>query len=88
MPYVYLIVKGHKMKRIKCSINIAVKLLIGVRKLVLVLVWMVVGLSLLALNQISGSEYLEMTRDVMVAFLATNMGEHFAKTITEWGKTK
>ncbi len=74
------------MKKVKGCIISAIQLLVGVRKLLIALTFMGVGLILLALNEINGSEFIEASRDAVVAFFATNMGEHMAQTIAEWGK--
>lgn len=74
------------MDKIKLCIISAIQLLVGVRKMIVALIFMGVGLILLALNQFTGAEYLNASRDVVVAFMATNMVEHLAQRIGSWGK--
>jgi len=76
------------MIKLRRNIVAMIQLLVGVRKLLVALLFMGVGLILLALNYVTGSEFISTSRDVVVAFMAINMGEHIAQTIAGWGKKK
>jgi len=76
------------MNKLKRCIISAIQLFIGVRKLFATLVFMGVTLALLWLKQVSGSEFIDCNKEVFIAFMATNVAEHIAKTISQWGKKK
>lgn len=76
------------MRRLKCCILGTVKLLVGVRKMIMALIFIALGLLLLSLKFITGTVLIETTRDVMVALMATNMAEHLAEAISKWGIKK
>jgi hypothetical protein len=50
------------------------------------LVFISIGLLLLALSLVTGEQFINTTRDVIVAFMATNLAEHLAKSIASLGK--
>lgn len=76
------------MIKLKKYIILLIQLFVGVRKMLIALLFMALGLILLALNQISGTEYIEASRDVVLGFMATNIVEHVAKKIGSWGGKK
>jgi len=59
---------------------------IGVRKFVLALLFITLGLGLMLFNFITGNEFIMTTRDVVVAFIGANIGEHVIETIKDWIK--
>ena len=75
------------MKYKKCVIR-TVQLFVGVRKMIMGLIFMAIGLTLLGLKFINGTLFMETSRDVVVAFMATNLAEHIAEAIKNWSKNK
>ena len=72
------------MSKIKEMINF----LSGFRKFTMAIIFILVSLALLAMKFITGSEFISTTRDVVVAFMATNVGEHIIGAVKEWIKKK
>jgi hypothetical protein len=61
-----------------------VHFLTGFRKLTMGLLFMVVTLILLFLGKVSGSEFISTNRDVIVAFMATNVCAKIIGITKEW----
>jgi len=65
-----------------------IHLLTGFRKLSMGVLFMSVTLSLLFLGKVSGSEFITTNRDVIVAFMATNVAAKIIGATKEWLKKK
>jgi len=52
------------------------KFLIGFRKFTYGIVFLTISLVLLLLDYITGADWIKYNKDVAVAYLATNIGEH------------
>jgi hypothetical protein len=80
-------VRGDKgMLKLSNTLTKFVQVFIGIRKMLIVLVFMGVGLTLLGIKWITGTEFITTTRDVVVAFMATNLAVHLAEAFKSWGK--
>jgi len=65
-----------------------IRLLTGFRKLSMGVLFMVVTLTLLFLGKVSGSEFITTNRDVIVAFMASNIAAKIIGATIQWLKTK
>ena len=61
-----------------------VHFLTGFRKLFMGVLFMVVTLTLLIIGKVSGSEFITTNRDVIVAFMATNVAAKIIGVTKEW----
>lgn len=61
---------------------------VGVRKFVLAILFIGIALTLMLTNYITGNEFIMTTRDVVVAFIGANLGEHVIEAIKGWIKKK
>jgi hypothetical protein len=59
-------------------------LLTGFRKLLFGLIFMGVTLTLLIIGKVSGSEFITTNRDVVVAFIAANIGAKIIEVTRTW----
>ena len=62
--------------------------LIGFRKWILVVVFFLVSLGLLWKGILDGKSWLEVNRDVLVAFIGSNIGEHMINFGKLWLESK
>ena len=62
--------------------------LVGFRKWTMAIIFLIVAVSLLLLKEIPSKDWLSNVKDVMVAFMATNIGEHIINVGREWIKEK
>jgi len=65
-----------------------IQFLNGFRKLSMGVLFMAVTLTLLFLGKVSGSEFITTNRDVIVAFMATNVAAKIIHATVEWIKKK
>jgi len=65
-----------------------IQFLTGFRKLTMGVLFMGVTLLLLFLGKVSGSEWISTNRDVVVAFLATNIAAKIVGATQQWLKKK
>lgn len=61
---------------------------IGVRKFVLAILFIAIALTLMLTRFITGSEFITTTRDVVVAFIGANIGEHVINAVKGWINAK
>ncbi len=62
--------------------------LVGVRKLLITLLFMGILVSLRVTDLINGSEFIDGAKNVLVAYMSTNVGEWIAKGFSEVFKAK
>lgn len=72
------------MNKIKHFLNF----LTGFRKFTMAVIFLIIALVLLFIHYVTGTEFITTSRDVVVAFMATNVGEHIIKAVREWVKKK
>ena len=65
-----------------------INFLTGFRKFTMAILFIAVSLTLLLTRFITGSEFILTTRDVVVAFITANVGEHIVGAVKEWIKKK
>ena len=65
-----------------------VTFLTGFRKLSMGVLFMAITLTLLLFGKVSGSEFITTNRDVIVAFMATNVCAKIIGVTKEWIKNK
>ena len=65
-----------------------INFLTGFRKFTMAILFITVSLTLLLTRFITGSEFILTTRDVVVAFITANVGEHIVGAVKEWIKKK
>lgn len=65
-----------------------IKFLTGFRKLTMGVLFMIVTLVLLGLGQVTGSEVITTNRDVIVAFMATNVCAKIVEATKSWVTAK
>lgn len=70
------------------KIKDVVTFLTGFRKLSMGVLFMVVTLTLLLFGKVNGSEFITTNRDVIVAFMATNICAKIIGATKEWLKKK
>lgn len=58
--------------------------LLGFRKFIMAAAFILISVVLLALGQVDGKTLVETSRDVVVAFMGTNLGEHLISTTQKW----
>lgn len=66
------------------TIKDVISFLTGFRKFTMAVLFLVIALILLVVHYISGSEFITTSRDVVVAFMATNVGEHIIGAVKQW----
>ena len=64
------------------------KFLTGFRKFTMSLIFLLVAIILLMAGEIPKEDWLKYVSDVMVAFMATNVGEHIINVVKDWVKNK
>ncbi len=65
------------------------KYLTGFRKFTMSIVFLVVAVALLLTDQVPQEDWMKQMSSVMVAFMATNVGEHIINVAKDWvGKKK
>ncbi len=60
----------------------------GFRKWSMASLFIIVATTLLVFEYVPGDTWMQYMSSVMVAFMATNIGEHIIGTVKEWGKSK
>jgi len=60
------------------------KWLNGFRKWSMAVIFLTVAVALLLVGAIPSVDWLSNVKDVMVAFMATNIGEHLISTVKGW----
>lgn len=58
--------------------------LLGFRKFIMAAAFILISVVLLALGQVDGKTLVETSRDVVVAFMSTNLGEHLISATQKW----
>lgn len=61
---------------------------VGMRKFAMALIFLAVAIILLVTGVIPKEDWLDNVKDVMVAFMATNIGEHLISVGKDWIKEK
>ena len=64
------------------------KFLTGFRKWTMAVIFLTVAVLLLVTGVLPSSTWLDNVAEVMVAFMATNVGEHIINVAKEWVKEK
>ena len=64
------------------------KYLVGLRKFTYGMIFLVVSLILLSVDWVDGSDWIKYNKEVAVAFMATNIGEHIINVAKTWVNDK
>jgi ABC-type proline/glycine betaine transport system substrate-binding protein len=64
------------------------KWLAGFRKLAMAMIFLIVAVGLLLAGQIPNADWMKQMSTVMVAFMATNVGEHIINVAKDWVQHK
>lgn len=64
------------------------KYLTGFRKFTMAIIFLVVAVGLLLFEVVPASDWMKQVSSVMIAFMATNVGEHIIAVGKEWLSAK
>lgn len=66
----------------------AVLVFTGMRKFIIMILLVIVGIVFRILDYINGVEFVDLLEGTAIAYFAANGGEHITKAVIEWARNK